>query len=329
MAVITISIEESSEQIVAGFPKTITITTNVPATIFFTLDGSVPTVFSTIYTGPIFLPSDKLTVVLNTFASNGTDSSPIITETYITDMVSSNARLPHSGTDAAAGSVIPDLYPFGTNADQPSGRFLNPADAGITINNPAKSEISSGFDGSGAPNAFTNDPFDLEHYSVQYSTTDAEGNTGIGIGTLPATVKIQLETPIPEQSEQFSNLFDPRAFVIFQDFSKEDPNDPPQINRASFTLENGERARDGNYYFNSGLDAPPTSGTFVRSAFNPRNNTMTYYYIDTWTNRWVISTQPFVPDPNVGSNLSGVVGGRGPGSNRVFEWIPFQRRVLF
>lgn len=329
MVVISIAIEESSEQVMAGIPKAITITTNVPATIFYTLDGTTPTLFSTIYTGIIYLPTDKLNVIVSAFASDGTNSSPVITETYITSMLNANARLPHSATDAAAGSNLPGLYPFGTNPLQPTSQFLSPGDAGITVDNPDLSATSTGFDSDGNENAFTNQPYNVENYSIAYSTTDSQGQTGLGIGNLPAKVTVETEPAIPEFTEQFTTTFDPRAFVIFQDLTKENPEDPPQINRQHFTLES-DKSRDGNAYFNTGLDAPPVSGSFLRQHYNPRTNMMTYYYLDTWTNKWIISTQPYVnTNPNAGNLDGGPVGGRGPGSNRVFEWLPFARRVLF
>jgi hypothetical protein len=49
--IITITITESSVQLVSGIPKSVTITTNFPSTIFYTLDGSTPSVNSLIYVG--------------------------------------------------------------------------------------------------------------------------------------------------------------------------------------------------------------------------------------------------------------------------------------
>ena len=328
MPVINITVTASSEQVVAGIPRTVTISTNIPATIFYTLDGTAPTLFSNMYTGPIVMPVSPLSVMLNILATDGVNSSPIVSEVYLTNMADgTNARLAHSSTTAQANSSIPDLYPYGTNPIQPNANFINPADASITVNNPALPSSPTAFDGAGNPTAFTNQPFDSTNYSIKYSTTDAEGQTGRGVGNLPAEVTVVEPTPIPEFSNQNSNLFDPRAFVIFQDASTENPNDPPHINRMHFTLENPETSRDGNAYYNSGLDAPPVSGSFLRSHYNPRTNNITYYYLDTWTNKWIISTAPYNPNGPWDGNMSTVSFGNG--NSKVFEWIPFTRRVLF
>lgn len=328
MTVISVTIEESSEQVMAGIPKYLTITTNVAAVIFYTLDGTEPSLFSDIYTGPIFLPFDRLAITLKVFANDGVDSSTVLTETYQTNMIQ-NARLAHSGTDASAGDNLPSLYPFGTNPLQPTTTFTNPADVGITVFNPALPSTSTGFDGSGNETGFTNEPYNIENYQINYSTRNAQGETGLGVGTLPATATIDAEVPEPEQTDQFSNTFDPRAFVIFQDFSRDDPNDPPQINRQFFTLENPERARDGNAYYNTGLDSPPVSGSFLRSHYNPKDNTMNYYYLDTWTNKWIISKQQHINNNTSTGNMAGVTNSRARGAGMVFEWLPFARRVLF
>ena len=302
MAVISVTITVSSEQVVSGIPKTISISTNVSATIFYTLDGTQPTLFSPIYVSPIFLPYDQLTIILNVMATNGTDFSPILTETYQTNMVNGNVRLPHAATNAHPGDIFPNAYPFGNPPFQPKQEFRNPADSGVTVYDSTLPATPTGYGADGYPTGYTNQPWNIENYQIPYSTTDAEGQTGPGIGTLPNP-----QPPLHwygnyqpaydgEETEQFTQTFDPRAMVIFQDFSQENPDDPPQINRANFVLENVERARDGVYYFNSGPDgAPPPSGTFITSKYNPRTNEITYYYRDSWSNRWIISTAPFAP----------------------------------
>lgn len=328
MAVISISITQSVEQIVSGIPKTITISTNIPASIFYTLDGTDPTLFSDLYIGPITLSTALLSITIKVFATNGSDYSPIITETYVTDMLD-NTRLPHSTTNAVPGEGSPDLYPFGTPPNQPDSIFLSPGEASITVDNPDLPQISGGFDSEENPNNFTNEPFDIENYSIKYSTTDAEGQRGPGIGNLPANVTIEYPPAPPEETNQLSDTFDPRALVIFQDFSKDNPDDPSCVNRQFFTLENPEKARDGVSFYNSGLDAPPATGSFLRSHYNPRTNEITYYYLDTTCNRWIISKTPYKPTGTFDGNLAQIRFSNKPGAGFVFEWLPFARRVLF
>lgn len=325
MVVISINITESSEQVVAGIPKVVIITTNIPATIFYTVDGSTPTLFSDIYTSPIYLPFDKPQVTLKILATNGSIFSPIVEENYRTNMLN-DARLAHSATTAQAQESLSGLYPFGTLPIQPNAQFLSPGEAGITVDNPSLTEIPTGYTGDGYTTGFTNNPYNIENYSIIYSTRDSQGQTGVGIGNIPAQVEITKPTPAPDETQQFNNLFDPRAFVIFQDFSQENPDDPPQINREFFSLEDTEKIRDGGSYYNSGLDAAPVMGSFLRSHYNPRDNTITYYYLDTHANRWIISKAPYTPSGSFDGNLSQVKFGR---SKFVYEWLPFARRVLF
>lgn len=329
MAVISITVTESTTQVLSGIPRSVIISTNIPSTIFYTLDGTDPTVASDIYVSTLYLPTDLPAVELKIFATNGVDSSPIVTNTYQTDMLQ-NARLPHASTDVQAGENIPDLYPYGINPIQPMGTYLNPGDAGTTVDNPSLSQIASGYDGDGYETGFTNEPYNLEHYKIIYATRNAEGEGGPYVGNLPANVVVEQKEPIPEETEQFTNLFDPRAFVIFQDFSKENPEDPPQINREFFTLENFETARDGANLFTSGLDSPPVMGSFVRSFYNPRDNTITYYYRDNHANRWIISKTPYNPSgAGFDNNLATMALSKEKGAGFVFQWVPYTRRVLF
>lgn len=328
MAVISVVIVQSEEEVVEGIPRSISIDTNIPATIFYTLDGSDPTLFSTMYVGVIKLPTDSLSVTLKIFATNGSDSSPIITEIYRTNILD-NARLPRSTVDIPPGTIVPGLYPFGTPPSQPMGKYLSPGEAGITVDNPDLAQISNAFGADGYPTAYSNLPFTVENYNIKYSTTDSIGQMGPNIGNLPAEVKIDKEVPPPEFSEQYSNLFDPRALVIFQDVSKEKLDDPPQINNQFFSLENPERSRDGNNFHTTAFDGAGPTGTFLRSHYNPRDNTVTYYYFDSSSNRWIISKTPYQSRENINENMAGFISSREPGSRFVYEWAHNRRRVLF
>ena len=334
MAVLSITITESSEQVVSGIPKTVTIATNIYANIYYTLDGTTPTPYSSNYIGPVYIPyNGALSVTLNVFAINGS-SSATATETYTTDMVDGNVRLPHASTTAAAGSVIPDEYPFGDPPFQPNQQFLNPANSGVTVYNEALPAIANTYDGiladgySGPNDGYTNQPYNVLNYQIQYSTSDREGQVGPNKSNVPADV-VMMYPPAPqEQTNEFTTLFDPRAAVIFMDFSKADPNDPVQINRQFFSLEDANTARDGAYYSCRGQDATlPPSGSFIRAQYNADTGMMTSYYRDAWSNRWIIATSPYTPPADgFDGNLSAMPVGR---NRHVLEWIPFKRQYLF
>lgn len=53
MSVITITIIESVLQLIPGIPKFVTLETNIASNIFYTLDGTDPTLFSNVYSDRI------------------------------------------------------------------------------------------------------------------------------------------------------------------------------------------------------------------------------------------------------------------------------------
>lgn len=328
MSTIIVSIIESDDQVISGFPKSITLTADSICSIFYTLDGADPTLFSNIYTDPIFLATDQLSITLKTYATDGVNNSVITTNVYQTNILQ-NARRPRATTDAPAGSKSEDLYPFGTNSPPPTSHFFNAGNIEPEVSNPDLAQIPSGFDGYGNPTGFTNHPYTIENYQIKYSTKNSIGQEGPGIGNLPGITKIKKESSPPSETQQFSKMFDPRALVIFQDFSKEDLNDPVQINRQFFNLDNPEKDRDGNQFISSGLDSPTVTGSFIRAFHNPKDNTITHYYRDSISNRWIISKAPYKPTGNFSGNLSGIISSRTPGSRFVIPWIIGMRRVLF
>lgn len=331
MAVISLCVIENPDQIVSGIPLSISISTNIASSIFYTLDGTPPTLFSNIYVVPIQLPTNKTTVVLNVFATNGTDSSPILTYFYQTTVFGGgDARIPHSGTTAPVNSTQATINPapFGSPPIESNQQFLGPAAAGLTVFNPdCPPGPPTGFDGFGNPEGFTNGQdkgIPTRNFPILYSETNFEGEEGRGIGTLPPKTIIP-PTPIPERSDINSIYFDPRALVVLQDLTQPvDPGMPPHINRQFFTLEDVTHTREGNQMFNtySNGGAPPVSGGFVNRQFNSANNTMTYYYFDSTQNRWIISTTPYTPNPGQYSYGSNIVPMRS--SSKVYQWFPFK-----
>jgi hypothetical protein len=329
MAVISVSIIESAEQLVAGFPKTISLSSNVPATIFYTTDGTEPTTMSSVYTSAIVLPRDTLEFILKVFATNGVDSSPVITSIYVTDILN-NTRVAHATLGDLGNNAPQSLYPFGSSSPAVEADYQTNANAGTTVYNPEKPLVPFGYDASGNE-VGANQPID--NYLNVYSTTDSQNKTTFGVGNLPGKVTVVgRRMPLeyrPQESSRASGLFDAKAMVIFQDSTNEDPTNPVQLNPQSFSLENLEVARDGSPLRATALDTPTITGSYLRSHYNPRTQMITAYYRDSATNRWIISSTPYTPKQSDPGNLSGMVFSRNDqGAGKVYGWNLFRYRTL-
>ncbi len=333
MAVISVTITESSDEIVSGIPRTVVIETNIESTIFYTFDGTDPTEYSDIYTSSLKLPTDSPTLVFKVYATNGTDSSAVIENTYqtIQSVRGNNVRAAHTSTDTQANENRVSSFPFGSGQYQPSGSYIGVAEGGYNTYDPELPSTPSAYDADGNPSAYTNETL-LSIPSLVLpiisSETDAIGQTGPNIGSLPKNT-IQAPVPPPLEANISDKLFDPRALVIFQDFtSAQNPDDPVYVNRMHFTLQDPEKVSDGNQFFTVGLDTPAPSGHFLRQHYNPRDNTITYYYYDSSVNRWIISKTSYTPAAGM-YDYSGIVFGREQGAGFVFEWRTFAQRFLF
>ena len=344
MATITISIVESPLHLLAGIPSNVTLDTNTPATIFYSLDGTEPTVDSFVAVGPIEMPTDSAYVVLRAFATDGISYSPIISQEYKTSVI--GGRNPHDR--AYTHPMTGATYPFGDNFENPNPTTFGNT-AGIIVDqqdNPDRKP--SGFTVQPTPVSYEPnlpDGYDIyeagggagyfikpkRKYEILFSETDDIGQTGRGIGTLPGrvlSVKPRNDNRQKTSSDAQKPFFDPKALVIFQD-SREAPYDPsvPKINRPFFDLEDQAKARDGSLLTNDAGAITP-AGSFTKAYYNPTHNTMTYYYYDNRVGRWIISTEPYHQSQNPTSNLGMLTRGRAEGIGLVFKWIPFKYRSL-
>lgn len=328
MAIISISITESPLQLVAGIPSNITLDTNIPATIFYTLDGTEPTVASMVVIGPITLPSDVAYVEVRALAENGVDTSGTISQEYFTNVVP--ARHPHDTVIGREGSCQKATFPFGSPSAGilPPQRFGNTG--GIIYDDSQLPEAAGAYNGADGYGDFFNPP--VSKYQFRFSESNEIGEMGKGIGTMPGRM-IYAKPRNDNQQKQSTNtaspLFDPRALVIFQD-SREEQYDPdiPRINRPYFDLEDQSKARDGSLLTN--VDAVTPQGGFIKAHYNPTDNSLTYYYYDNRVARWIISKEPYYPSQNPTANMSTMVTrqGRDQGAGMVFKWIPFKYRRL-
>lgn len=319
MTVITIQINESNQEILPGIPKFITLETNIPANIFYTLDGTIPTTYSNIYLDRIDLPPEN--VLLKFFASNGVDESPVLEQEYVLEKYIAGKMF----ANVTNAPLITDkdkynLYPFGSTI--PNEAPIYDDIALVPVDDPSKPNISNGFDEDGNPTNFTDQP--LNSYPIIDPPGVDSKPSGIGVY---AKTTIQKSEPIFKFSSSKENKFlDGRALVLYQDAN--DPNIDPEVsnlNKQFFTSQNLAVSRDGAILNTLGFEGGPTSGSFLNS-YCTRTGKTKYYYYDNHTGRWIISEQNSTKAELEGKNLCQVVFGRGNGSQYVYRWYPFVGR---
>lgn len=326
MAVISIMVTESPVQKMYGIPISVTLSTNIPSTIFYTLDGSEPTPMSNIVVGPIVMPTNQTSVILRYYATNGIDESPSFSNVYSPNLTDDNLRRPRSqvqNLDHTCMNKSPLLGGGSTN-----GRPIYYGVGGDIVNNALVPGIYNGYDADGYQTGKTDKPWDLENYEIVFSQTNSIGETGKGLGTMPVEITIKSdEVPVPDESDANSPFFNPRAMVIIQDGTKE-PFDPdhPIMMRPNFSMNAPDPT--GIKHYTTANEGGSLTGSVCVPRYNYRNNTITFYYRDRNTGQWIISTEPYKPNPNT-MNLSSMLFGRGSGVGRVFKWMPNAYRKLW
>lgn len=304
MAIITISAIELGPELVAGIPRYVALETNVPSTIYYTLDGSEPTVLSSVYVDPILLPDNACNVNVRALAISGLDIGYLLVffgadMTFIT-----RARR----IDGYGAGIIVDGYrePWVVY----DGYSLNELDEAIV---PARYS-----------------DYELRELEIKYSKT---GVNGLGTGTFPwpgpEPEEITQEySPIgPEESSPNDQnvFFDSRALYIVIDGTMDDG----YVNQSVFPINRpNEGTMNPAKYLNGQIMYSPTpfiSGGLVKSFVNYNTGIMVFYYYDVVDCRWIKSIQKFtknnvVPD-QIGSR-------RQFGPPLVFKWIYNNRGMI-
>lgn len=292
MAVISISATSLGTELIAGIPQFVALDTNVPATMFFTLDGSVPTVYSSVYLTPIEMPTYG-SVRLRAMATSGADLGYLdITYFTPTSALHRHLRIDGYGIGIAvdAYSVDPVLVD-GYGADD-TGHVIIPA---------------------------RRSDYELEDLEIKYSRTgfDGEGyGTLIEMGPQPEDVKERSE----EIDGDFSSpnrqnvYFNPKATTIVIDGTDGYGDQVVRIiNRPlDGTLDVLKYLQGKTMY----EPQPYISGGHVKTFYNYQTGRLCAYYFDANECRWIKSIQNF--DPNTVPRGIGLRMGIQP---LVFKWI--------
>lgn len=290
MTVVTLTYVGSDQEIVSGIPQTMTIETNVPSTIYFTLDDSTPTTSSPIYIGTFDMPDGLNSVTLSAFGVDGDNvSGPILTQVFAPDVT----RITISRIVGMEGFVLAradtgDDTPDGFDADGETARFLD-----VDLETLDIVRNDRGFMGI-------------------YEGTEIE----VGIPDPSTTASRNDDDFVPFSTPEIAELFNPTAKVILIDNRLD--NDLLPMLRPFGSLHDPYKESGGKRIREPADDATYVSGGFVRRFYNTKNNVMVSSYFDHNENRWIKNIQE-LPENIVTANNIAINNRAGP--PLVFEWI--------
>lgn len=297
MAVITITATGLGPELMAGIPQLVELETNLPATVYFTLDGSEPTASSPIYLRTIQLPT-MARVRLRALAVSGPDSGTLdVTFSALTGL----APQPRGTVVDAYGvpEVVVDGY--GPDEQHPVSDFEYPVDEPVR--------------GSDVP---------LVDLETKFSRTgfDGEGSgTLISVG-FPHDLYQQESAIHGEYSSPNNNnvFFDPRAqFILIDGRDGYQDQSVFIINRPMGDTMDLVKYLGGKSLYEP---SPYISGSLVRQFYNYDKGIGVFYYLDQNECRWIKSIQ------KMEERLPPGVGQRHGTTPLVFAWIYNKRSMI-
>jgi len=287
MAVVTLTFTSSDEEIVFGIPRTVTITANIPATIFFTLDGTVPTENSPIHVTSVSMPDNENSVSLSAFGIDADGySGSILTQVFAPD----TTRIDITRHVGLEGFVIDEFANLQNTED--------------------------GFDADGNAVRFFDVP--LLDLNVIHSSA---GRLGVAAGAqIEVSTPNPVDTPTPFDdnfvpfSSNADQLFNPHARTIIMDNRID--SDIQILNRPWGSIRKTMSRNDWGRSEIMGTDETYISGGFIRAFYSRKNNAMVSYYFDQNELRNIKSIQD-LPDgiPGIRSNFTYAA------PPLVFRWI--------
>lgn len=255
---ILLTVQESDNQLISGIPEFVTVESSVPATIFFTLDGTDPDQNSEIFVDKIYLTYSNSSVTLKLKALGIDDESGIVEMTWST-------KIPKLDKVALTGKEGINILPSGKAIVD----FL-------------------AIDTSGEPQRAT---------SIKFSNLDIKTNKTDRIGQKIAEESSIPFIKFPKVIHDSKNLesisatdqinFDPTAKMILIDgYAGFDKQEVKVINRPQGTMRPTSKFYDQKVHYDNMV-----SGDFVRYMYNPKTKKIVLYYRESLDGRWITSTQ--------------------------------------
>ena len=279
---IVLTLLESEEQIISGIPEYIEFETDVPANIFYTLDGTDPTIESLIALGKVYLPTSGLTLTVKAIALSADGSSDVLEQVYNSD----STELDGPRNIGEGISVLP----FGSTS----------------VNN-----LSFDADGYAAQES-SSDFVDLD---IKASITGGENQTSVSFVNF---ADVDPEGDSFSSSSVNDNVyFDPTAKLILVDGSTDEAFDNQQVKLINRTY-NSFDPTSKLFTERLGQKEPIVTGNYVRSYYNPATKEYVSFYYESVDSRWIISKQKL---KNTVIKSGYPSNSRGRGGRFVYRWI--------
>lgn len=293
--------KESTDSIVAGFPKTVEITySDETAIIYYNLSTETPTAFSSVYSDPIELPTNSEPFTITAIAYYNQDGywlpSNVLSYTWTLD----------------------------------NSAFFNARDAnktGITYLYPGGLDIPYWYDFEGNPSTFVDvDPDELPIYWSEYDSHGRPQESGFHQSIIPDALSPQRDL---RELSYYSMLgyqdFNPDAPLILIDSRIDSIHKPAVLvaNSEYMSLRNPLKYNNGADLRNAFYGGTSfTSGQHVRSFYNEKTNTFVSYYYDNTCNHWI-------KDITTTHVTESTVAPTGFTKPLVFQWNLWGRRTMW
>jgi hypothetical protein len=259
---ISLTLVRSQVEFISDIPSFVVLSTDVPATVYYTLDGTTPDATDLIAVGNVYLPTNSGTVVFKAIAISPGDSSTVLSKTYTTTSLDLNGprRIGEEGI-----SILP-----------PSAIVLD----------------NLSVDSNGAPAQETS--IEFNELEVKASTVDSngvelsDGKTSIPFINFPETLPIS--DRFSTSSVNDNSEFDPKAKYLIVDGSTQalmDNQVVKLVNRTHSTFGPTTKLYDERL----GESEPIVTGNYVKSFYNEKNGLYISYYWESLESRWIKSVQ--------------------------------------
>ena len=271
MAIVTLTFTEKGQRTVDGIPEFVEITSSSAAIIFYTLDGTLPSMMSEQYDGyAIKIPTDSSSVTLSAIA-------------YFMD---------------GYGNLVPSsVFSEEYRTDGTFGDRIRRFDfEGVVYIYPGGLDIPYWYDSDGNAKVFIDIPIEEFEKELIPSERNADGSIRNDVrgGIIEKQYWTETSSTRDDDFVPFSSpdseTFDPSALYIVIDGRNRDPDDVQLINGPYMSLRDSER-NFGGIDFISTDGSNYTSGSLVKSHYNRAKGIAVFYYYDSNANRWIKSIQ--------------------------------------